>query len=75
MRRYSLVSHVKLTPYSSYEEHAVGLESCPWCQNTRISKTPRRKGGPAMFHCKKCGYLTNVDLVNDVHRMLGQQAV
>ena len=62
---------IKLTPYPTYAEREVTLEECPNCSNTRMSKTPRRKSGPGMFHCRRCGYLTNIDLVNHTHWMLG----
>ena len=65
---------VKLSPYASYEERGIALERCPNCHNDHIGKTPRRKSGPAMFRCRKCGYLTNIDLVFDMHRLLGHQA-
>lgn len=65
---------VRLTPYSTYEERGIALERCPNCHNDRIGKTPRRKGGPSMFRCRKCGYIANVDQVNDMHRLLGQTA-
>ncbi|MDA0232614.1 MAG: hypothetical protein O3B04_04535 [Chloroflexi bacterium] len=65
---------VKLTPYASYDERGIALERCPNCQNEKISKTPRRKGGPTMYHCRRCGYLTNIDLVFDTHRLLCHRA-
>lgn len=62
----------RLTPQRRYEQREVVLEHCPYCQNDRIGKTPRRKGGPSMFHCRKCGYMTNIDLMYDMYRLLGQ---
>jgi predicted RNA-binding Zn-ribbon protein involved in translation (DUF1610 family) len=69
----SLIGHVKLPRYATYEEHGAGLDRCPNCHNTRIGKTPRRKAGPAMFHCRKCGFLANLDQINHMHWMLGQR--
>jgi predicted RNA-binding Zn-ribbon protein involved in translation (DUF1610 family) len=68
----SLVSHVKLTQYSSYDQHATILERCPACHNEKIVQTPRR--GPAMFHCRKCGFVANLDDINNMHWLLGQRA-
>jgi hypothetical protein len=67
-------SPVRLTPFPKYEERAIALERCPNCHNEHLRKTPRRKGGPAMFRCGNCSYLTNIDLVNHVHHMLGHVA-
>ncbi len=61
-----------LTPQPPYLERDVELERCPNCHDDKIKKTPRRKAGPAMFHCRKCGYLTNIDLVYDMYRLLGR---
>ena len=64
---------IRLTPYPTYEERGVALDRCPNCHNERIAKTPRGKNGPGMFHCRRCGYLTNIDLVFSVHRQLGHK--
>ena len=61
-----------LTPYATYVERGAGLERCPNCHNERIARTPRRKSGPAMFHCRRCGYLASIDTVNQVRHWLGQ---
>ena len=74
MSQHKQHNPVDLTPYSTYEEHGIALERCPNCHNDRIGKTPRRKGGPTMFHCRRCGYLTSIDLVNNVRGQLGQTA-
>lgn len=63
---------VRLTPYSTFEERVVGLDRCPYCHNERLNKTPRRKSGPAMFHCRKCSYVASFDEVYGMHRLLGQ---
>ena len=75
MRLPSLVGHVKLTQYAPYPEREVEMTTCPWCKNARVSKSPRRKGGPAMFQCKKCGYIVSNDMITHAHWMLGQRAV
>lgn len=65
-------SRVRLTPQRTYQELEVTLDHCPNCHNERISRTPRRKSGPSMFHCRKCSYMTSIDQVYDMYRMLGQ---
>ena len=64
----------RLTQYASYEERGTVLEQCPYCQNDQISMTPRRKGGPSMFHCKRCGYMASIDQIFGMHRLLGHVA-
>jgi hypothetical protein len=74
MTSHSQLRPIRLTPFPAYEERSIALEKCPNCHNERIGKTPRRKSGPAMFHCRRCGYLTSIDLVNFVHHLLGHEA-
>ena len=73
MPQKSLVSHVKLSQYATYDQDSDALERCPSCHNERLSKTPRR--GPALFHCRRCGFIANMDDVHEMRRMLGQRAV
>lgn len=71
----NLLGNIRLTQYQTYDERSVTLDRCPYCHNERIAKTPRGKGGAGMFHCKRCGYMTNIDLVFAVRKQLGQRAV
>ncbi len=66
---------VKLTPYPSYAESEVEIDECPNCRDTRISKTPRRKGGPSNFQCNNCGFRSSYDQLARAHWMLGHVAV
>lgn len=65
---------VRLTPYPVYGPAETNLERCPNCHNERIGRTPRRKGGPSMFRCRRCGYIASVDQVLDMLRLLGHTA-
>ena len=69
----SLVSDVKLTQYASFDQGSDSIDHCPACQDEEISKTPRRS--PALFHCRKCGFMANIDDLHGVRWMLGQRAV
>ena len=63
---------LRMTPQPTYDETQVALDQCPNCGNERITKTPRRKSGPSMFHCRKCSYMTSIDQLFDMYRLLGQ---
>ncbi len=65
---------IKLSSGRRFDARGVTLETCPYCENVRIAKTPRRKGGPSMFHCRKCGFMANIDQMLDMHRLLGHVA-
>ena len=64
---------VKLTPYPSFAEREASIDVCPNCDNPRVSKSPRRKGGPSSFYCKKCGFVASVDQLFNTHWMLGHR--
>ncbi len=74
MRRHPKNHALRLKAHRKYREREVELNHCPYCQNERIGKSPRRKGGPTMFHCKRCGYMATLDQMNDMHRLLGHIA-
>ncbi len=66
---------VKLTHYARFEEREVTVDECPNCRHTRVSKSPRRKGGPSLFSCGKCGFIVNINDLFGAHWMLGHEAV
>lgn len=74
MRQHKPHNPVRLTPYPKYDVTDDALERCPNCHNERIGKTPRRKGGPSMFRCRKCSYIASVDQIDGMHRLLGHTA-
>lgn len=64
---------LSLTPLPVHDATTVTLDTCPNCDNHRIKKWARRKGGPSMFHCSRCGFVANIDHVLNAHWMLGHR--
>ena len=64
----------RLTRYPQYDQRSADIDHCPYCHNDKITRTPRRKAGPALFSCRNCGFLANVDDILDAHELLGHRA-
>lgn len=64
----------RLRAVRKFDERGTTLEECPNCHHDRIGKTPRGKGGPSVFHCRKCGFVVSIDQIYDMHRLLGHVA-